>query len=852
MQEESPSAFPRWMPAMPYDQLPDVFAQILEQAIDGVVVLDEHNRVLLFNAAAERLWGYSREAVLGQDVGLLLPREVRPRLDASLDTEGIVGSRSEVPMRCRDGSRLWGSMSISHIEFDGKRLLTAFVKDCTLQRRQREQMDVLSLAANETDNAVIVTGREGRILYVNAGFSRMFGWNAEQAQGRYPSELLQVPQASVRRWRQAGAGLFRSEELVRDLIGRPLWCSVVANPILDARGQPVNSVMLLTDITHTKLHEVLQNKVLDALVRERPLVDVMDLVCREVERIAPEVKASILRVDAQGRMHPLAAPSLPEAFSQSIEGARMGPHAGSCGTAAYRGKAVMVSDIASDPLWDDYRQLALPLGLKACWSSPIKNSEGRVIGTFAFYYEQCRGPDELHLRLVDVSLPLCALALEREEARAHIRQLAFYDTLTGLPNRSLLLAEAEQAMTRIENDEAEMAVLFIDLDRFKQINDSLGHPAGDELLRLVAARLQEVVREQGLVGRLSGDEFVVVLPYCGGLLASQIAERILARLALAHRVGGVSLITLASIGISLFPSNGRDMETLLHRADIAMYQAKNGGRGSYRFFSEEMNQRAQERLALESALREAVQRQALSLHYQPQVRLDDGRVHAVEALARWRHPQLGAVAPNRFIPLAEECGIIGELSQWVLREACRQLADWRRRGIHIPAVAVNLSPADFRDPDLPVRLQDLLQRNGLAGTDLVVEITEGMLLDNHPATLDILRAVHGLGVRLSMDDFGTGYSSLGYLHRLPISELKLDRSFVAELNAGAAAQALTDAVMNIGRSLELMVVAEGVEDEAQLELLRQQGYPVAQGYLFSRPLPAAALEEWLVRRGREG
>ena len=849
MQEESPSAFPRWMPAMPYDQLPDVFAQILEQAIDGVVVLDEHNRVLLFNAAAERLWGYSREAVLGQDVGLLLPQEVRPRLDASLETEGIVGSRSEVPMRCRDGSRLWGSMSISHIEFDGKRLLTAFVKDCTLQRRQREQMDVLSLAANETDNAVIVTGREGRILYVNAGFSRMFGWNAEQALGRYPSELLQVPQASVRRWRQAGAGLFRSEELVRDLIGRPLWCSVVANPILDARGQPVNSVMLLTDITHTKLHEVLQNKVLDALVRERPLVDVMDLVCREVERIAPEVKASILRVDAQGRMHPLAAPSLPEDFSRSIEGARMGPRAGSCGTAAYRGKAVMVSDIASDPLWDDYRHL-VPPGLKACWSSPIKNSEGRVIGTFAFYYEQCRGPDELHLRLVDVSLPLVALALEREEARAHIRQLAFYDTLTGLPNRSLLLAEAEQAMTRIEDDEAEMAVLFIDLDRFKHINDSLGHPAGDELLRLVAARLQEVVREQGLVGRLSGDEFVVVLPYCGGLLASQIAERILARLALAHRVAGVSLITLASIGISLFPSNGRDMETLLHRADIAMYQAKNGGRGSYRFFSEEMNQRAQERLALESALREAVQRQALSLHYQPQVCLDDGRVHAVEALARWRHPQLGAVAPNRFIALAEECGIIGELSQWVLREACRQLADWRRRGIHIPAVAVNLSPADFRDPDLPARLQDLRRRNGLAGSDLVVEITEGMLLDNHPATLDILRAVHGLGVRLSMDDFGTGYSSLGYLHRLPIRELKLDRSFVADLREGTAAQALTDAVMNIGRSLELMVIAEGVEDEAQLELLRQQGYPVAQGYLFSRPLPAAALEEWLVRRGR--
>jgi len=342
---------------------------------------------------------------------------------------------------------------------------------------------------------------------------------------------------------------------------------------------------------------------------------------------------------------------------------------------------------------------------------------------------------------------------------------------------------------------------------------------------------------------------VVVLPYCGGLKASQVAERILARLAAAHTVAGVSLITLASLGISLFPSNGRDMETLLHRADMAMYQAKNGGRGSYRFFSDEMNQRAQERLALESALREAVRRQALALHYQPQVRLDDGGLHAVEALTRWRHPTLGAVPPGRFIPLAEECGIIGELSQWVLREACRQLADWRRRGIRVPAVAVNLSPADFRDPELPGYIQALLERFGLVGADLVVELTEGMLLDNHPATLEILAAVEALGVRLSMDDFGTGYSSLGYLHRLPFSELKLDRSFVADLGRGGAAPGLTDAVMNIGRSLELLVVAEGVEDEAQLALLREQGYPVAQGYLFSRPLPAAALEEWLMRRG---
>ncbi|SDI59988.1 EAL domain-containing protein [Pseudomonas panipatensis] len=829
-------------------QTPDVVLQTLEQAIDGVVVLDEDGRVVLFNAAAERLWGYGRDEVLGRDVGLLLPTDVRSRLDTPRSTDAIIGSRSEVPMQRRDGSRRWGSMSISRIEVGGKCFLTAFIKDCTLQRQQREQMDVLSLAANETDNAVIVTDHDGCILYVNGGFSRMFGWTRAQAVGHYPSELLQVPKASAARWRLAGAGLFRGEELVRDLHGHPLWCSVVANPIFDTRGKPTHSVMLLTDITRTKMHEVLQNKVLEALVREEPLVQVMDLVCREVERIAPEVKASILRVDEQGRVHPLAAPSLPQAYSQALEGVLIGPSAGSCGTAAYRGEPVLVSDIARDPLWADYRHLALPLGLLACWSSPIKNSDGRVVGTFAFYYQQCRGPDELHQRLVDLSLHLCALALEREAARAHIRQLAFYDTLTGLPNRALLLAEAEQAIARVEAEDAELAVLFIDLDRFKQINDSLGHPAGDELLRVVAARLQEVVREQGIVGRLSGDEFVVVLPHCGSLLAAQIAERILQRLAIPHSVSGVGLITLASVGISLFPCNGQDMESLLHRADMAMYQAKNSERGSFRFFSEEMNRRAQERMALESALREALANGGLSLHYQPQVRLDDDRVHAVEALARWHHPWLGTIPPNRFIPLAEECGLIGELSQWVLAEACRQLADWRHRAIDVPAVAVNLSPPDFHDPTLPQRIQALLQRHGLSGADLVVEITEGLLLDNNPLTRDTLGAVDALGVRLSLDDFGTGYSSLSYLHHLPISEMKLDRSFVSDLRAGSAAEALTRAVMNIGRSLELMVIAEGVEDEQQLALLREQGCPVAQGYLFSRPLPAGGLEEWLRQR----
>jgi EAL domain-containing protein (putative c-di-GMP-specific phosphodiesterase class I) len=278
---------------------------------------------------------------------------------------------------------------------------------------------------------------------------------------------------------------------------------------------------------------------------------------------------------------------------------------------------------------------------------------------------------------------------------------------------------------------------------------------------------------------------------------------------------------------------------------MAMYQAKSGGRGLYSFFSPEMNRLAQERLVLETALRDALRSGGLHLHYQPQVDLKDGRLYGVEAFARWKHAEFGDISPARFIPLAEECGLIGELGTWALREACRQLGEWRSRGLDVPAMSVNLSPTSFHNLDLPRMIADTLDRNALKPQDLTLEITESLLLDTNPGTMRTLQAVHAQGVRLSMDDFGTGYSSLSYLRRLPVSELKLDRSFVADLENDEAAQALSNAILGIGRSLHLTVVAEGVETGAQNTILREQGYPVAQGYLFSRPLPADAFERWM-------
>ncbi|WP_229708678.1 sensor domain-containing protein [Silvimonas iriomotensis] len=709
-----------------------------------------------------------------------------------------------------------------------------------------------SLVVDETDSAVIVTDGAWRIVYVNAGFTRMFGYQLEEIHGRRPIALL-VPHVKPAVIEEAlncaNAGQpFRLEELTYAKDGQRFWNKLIINPVRDAQGTLVNTVSVVTDITDAKMHEIIHHKGLDAMARETPVVDLMTMICQEVERISPEVVASILSVDEHSTMHPLASPSLPERFSIALDGMPVGAQEGSCGTAAFRREEVVVTDIEADPLWQKYAPLAASFGLKACWSTPIVSSKGLVVGTFAFYYREKRGPDEFHRRLVSVCVNLCALALEREAARAEIQKLAFYDGLTGLPNRSLLLAKAEQAIAGATRDHTQLAVLFVDLDRFKQINDSLGHTVGDEVLRLAAQRLNEGRRASDIVGRLAGDEFVLVLPQCDARRVADLADQLLANLARPHRMADATHVISASIGISLFPANGTDIETLLRRADIAMYEAKASYRGSYSFFSNEMNLRAQERLALENALREAIDTRQLRLHYQPQVMLADGRLHGVEALTRWHHPTLGEVSPARFIPLAEESGLIGGLGLWVLEEACRQLADWQARGIDVPCVAVNLSPTNFHNVELPQFISALLTRYSLAPARLVLEITENVLLDGNASTLNIIHEVHALGVKLSMDDFGTGYSSLSYLRRLPVSELKLDKSFVHDLHNDQTAQTLSEAVIRIGESLDLVVVAEGVENEIQLNLLRQQGFHVIQGFYLSRPLPAPMLEAWLQRR----
>jgi diguanylate cyclase (GGDEF)-like protein/PAS domain S-box-containing protein len=438
---------------------------------------------------------------------------------------------------------------------------------------------------------------------------------------------------------------------------------------------------------------------------------------------------------------------------------------------------------------------------------------------------------------------------ERRQAEARIEFLASHDALTGLPNRVLLRDRFEHALAVAERSRSRVAMLFLDLDKFKVVNDTLGHAAGDRLLLEVVSRLSGCVRESDTISRHGGDEFILLL---NGIpdqdAAERIASKTLANLAEPVEIDGHLLNASCSIGIAIYPDDGKDFDSLLQKADLAMYNAKDAGRNTYRFFDDRMNRQAHEHLLLQNRLNRALFQAEFHLHYQPQVEIGTGRVIGVEALLRWQNPELGEVVPARFIPVAEDGGAIVPIGAWVMEEACRQAQAWRQAGWPEFTMSVNLSALQFRRTGLIETVAGALGRSGLPPHLLELELTESILLHDVENTLDTVRQLKAMGVRLSIDDFGTGYSSLSYLKRFAVDRLKIDRSFVRDLNADPDNAAIVRAVIQLARSLRLDIIAEGVETEAQLAFLREEGCPGVQGFLFSRPLSSADLKAFLGER----
>jgi diguanylate cyclase (GGDEF)-like protein/PAS domain S-box-containing protein len=437
---------------------------------------------------------------------------------------------------------------------------------------------------------------------------------------------------------------------------------------------------------------------------------------------------------------------------------------------------------------------------------------------------------------------------ERKLNEDQLEYLATHDELTGLANRALFHDRLEQSLHYARRSGRSVAVLLLDLDRFKIINDSLGHSFGDKLLTAVARRLDRVVRDTDTVARLGGDEFVLLLAEVAGSDdVGLLAARILRDLADPYQIEGREVALGASLGISLYPRDSSDGATLIRNADIAMYRAKQEGGGVFSFFAPEMNHRAIETMEIESALRLALERGEFILYYQPKVDLGNGRISGCEALIRWRHPTRGMVAPADFIPLAEETGLIVPIGTWVLRESCRQLRAWQAAGLPITSVAVNLSARQFRREDLPRLVREILAETGLDPRLLELEMTESMVMADHARVVAVMEELTSLGVRLSLDDFGTGYSSFAHLSRFPINHLKIDRSFINQIVVDPNSATITTSIIAMAHRMRLRSIAEGVETEAQLAYLRRQGCDEIQGYLVSRPLPAEEYAALLLR-----
>jgi diguanylate cyclase (GGDEF)-like protein/PAS domain S-box-containing protein len=457
-------------------------------------------------------------------------------------------------------------------------------------------------------------------------------------------------------------------------------------------------------------------------------------------------------------------------------------------------------------------------------SAPIHDRHGRVTGA-VMTFRDVTAARALTLRLA---------------------YLAQHDSLTGLPNRILLNDRLAQSIAAADRHQSALAVLYLDIDRFKHINDSLGHPVGDRLLQAVAARLCESIRATDTVSRLGGDEFVILLsevahPRDAALCADKLLDAVRAPYVLDESILHVS----ASIGVALFPGDGGGGESLLQNADSAMYEAKANGRNNYQFYRSELNSSAGERHMLETELRNALERNELELHYQPVVELTGGSVAGVEALLRWCHPTLGIIAPSQFVPIAEETGMIVPLGRWALRAACRQAAAWADEGLPGFRIAVNVSPVELQSQEFLAGVQGILSEEAFDPRRLELEITETFLMQDAQSTLHVLKALKNKGIRLALDDFGTGYSSLSYMRRFPIDAIKVDRSFVRNLTTDEDDASVVSAIINMGRSLHLRVVAEGVETEEQLSFLRRQQCSEVQGYFYSPPLRAADLSTFV-------
>jgi diguanylate cyclase (GGDEF)-like protein/PAS domain S-box-containing protein len=659
-----------------------------------------------------------------------------------------------------------------------------------------------------TDYAICILDLSGHVVSWNAGAERLKGYRADEIIGQHFSRFY--PREDVARGKPAKEletvtreGRFEEEGWRVRKDGSVFWANVIITPLRDEAGQHRGFSKVTCDITERKRAEEALRETEEKYFRifNEAVVGIFQTtpggrylsVNPELARIyGYDSPAELMANRTDIAYQVFVDPSERELFKRQVE------EKGSVHNFEYQ----------------TYRKDGAKMWVLEN-ARAVRDSSGATL-----YYEGT-----------------VANITDRKVAEERVQYLAYYDALTGLPNRALLEDRLSKALASARRQKDKVALLFLDLDRFKNVNDSLGHLVGDLLLQDVAERLKRWSREQDTVARLAGDEFLIVLTDVKDIPdAAVAAERLMDAMTAEFVVQGHSFDISCSLGISIFPEHGADGETLIKHADTAMYCAKEYGRNNFQFFTADMNAQVVERLTLESSLRLALGKQELFLVYQPQMDIGTGRITGLEALLRWQHPELGLVPPDKFIRIAENSGLIMPIGEWVLRTACSQARKWQDEGLPAVPVAVNVSAVQFRQEGFCELIRRVLRETGLAPQYLELELTESLLLTSADVTLSVLQELRALGLKLAIDDFGTGYSSFSYLRQFRVSKLKIDRSFVRDIAVDPDDAAIAAAIISMAKSLHLKVIAEGVEDEAQMSFLRAHQCDEIQGYYFSKPL----------------
>jgi len=589
----------------------------------------------------------------------------------------------------------------------------------------------------------------------------------------------------------------------------------------------------------------LQNVILRMVARGDGLEETLSKLCAEAESLARGIVCSVLTLDGDGRMHPAAGPSLPAHYSAALDNLPAGPDVGSCGTAAYLGRPVIVRDIAHDPLWEKFKGLALPLGFRACWSSPIFSSDGRVIGTFAFYFRETRGPTLLEKSIVEICLPLCMIALERQERLLAHDRLAFRDVLTGLPNR----ARFEKDLDTCADD--DWGLLLIDIDNLKTVNDTFGHNVGDALIAAVAARLSRAVKPFEAY-RLGGDEFAVIIGSASAEKAASLAENILTSAREPALCDGHTVFSSVTIGAAERNHPDQTPEAIRQNADLALYHAKETQRGGFVHHDETLGTAISERFDAIRSVALALAEDRIRAYYQPVVRLDTSEIIGVEALCRMIGRDGSVISASQFHEATKDARVAAALTRSMLKQVAQDVGGWLRGGIAFQHVGINISAADFQCGGLSDLLSETFGAAGVPLSHAILEVTESVYISQRDKTVaNEIKALRARGLKVALDDFGTGFASLTHLLAVPVDIIKIDKSFVDRLGPGDAGGCIIEGILHIAKGLGIRVVAEGIETVDQAERLKAMGCALGQGYLYSKAVPAEKMTGMLLKCSQE-